>query len=116
MEYMSLLGFVFFSVLLMSNTATAQSSQNDVRCFLVSNIFAKAAKDPKARKLAEAGVYFYLGRIDGRVSGTQLKRTVREQSKALSAANASAVMAGCARFMQASAKSVRSLGGQLPQK
>jgi len=100
----------------MSTSASAQSSQNDVRCFLVSNIFAKAAKDPKARKLAEAGAYFYLGRMDGRMSGIQLNRAMREQSKTLGAANASAVMAGCARYMQASAKSFRSLGGQLPQK
>ena len=37
-----------------SAPAAAQGTA-DVRCLMASNLFSSAAKDPKARKLAEAG-------------------------------------------------------------
>jgi hypothetical protein len=55
----------FFAVALsaIGSPASAQVG-DDVKCLLASNLFANAAKDPKARASAEASRFFYLGRIN----------------------------------------------------
>jgi hypothetical protein len=103
---------VFCALLLMGGTASAQPA-NDMRCLLVSNLFAKSGKEPKAKRVGEVAAYFYLGRIDGRVSSDQLRTAMREQQKTVTAENAGAVMAACARRMEASARSVQAVGRQL---
>ncbi len=54
---------------------------NDVKCLLASNLFSKAAKDPKARTAADASKLYYLGRIHGRLNATQLKAELLAQQK-----------------------------------
>ena len=44
----------------------AQSVPDDVRCFILSNVFAKSDKDDKRRALSAQATIFYLGRLDGR--------------------------------------------------
>jgi hypothetical protein len=91
--------------------ASAQAV-NDVRCLLVSNLFAKAGKDQKQRTTAEAAGYYYLGRIHGRMKPAQLKAQMVAQSKAVTAANSGATMSACARQLQASLKTAQAVLGQ----
>ena len=48
--------------------ASAQSVNDDMRCFILSNFFAKSDKDPKRRMLAVESAIFFLGRLDGRAA------------------------------------------------
>jgi hypothetical protein len=98
--------------LLVGSTASAQPAHNDVQCLLVSNLFAKNGKEPKSKTVGQAAAFFYLGRIDGQMSGDQLKAAVREQQKSVNATNAAAIMARCARRMELGAKSIQSATGQ----
>src|ERR1700709_2475265 len=61
------------SSLAMVSPAVAQSAPDDLHCFLLSNVFAKAEKDDKRRLLAAQATMFYLGKIDGRVNPVALK-------------------------------------------
>ena len=57
--------------------AAAQGTPDDLHCFLLSNVFAKAEKDPKRRMLAGQATMFYLGKIDGKVNTQALAMTMR---------------------------------------
>lgn len=104
------------AALFVSAPATAQAN-NDVRCLMASNLFSRAAKDPKARTVAEAGKYFYLGRISGRLSEQQVRAQMQAESKTLTAKSAGNVMNACLRQMQSGAAMVQRVGKQLtPQK
>jgi hypothetical protein len=92
--------------------AAAQAT-NDVRCLMASNLFSKAAKDPKARQLAETGKYFYLGRVSGRFTEQQLRVQMQAQTKTITQANAGNVMSACTRQMQTGAAMVERVGKQL---
>ena len=89
---------------------------NDVRCLLVSNLFAKAAKDPKQKTVAEISKYYYLGRIQGRLNAAQLKAQALVQVKSLTPKTAGAAMTACAKQLQASARSVEATLSQAAPK
>jgi hypothetical protein len=93
-----------------SAPAAAQSA--DVKCLLVSNLYSKAATDAKARQLAEAAKYFYLGRVHGRFSGAQLKAQMAALQKTITPANAGQTMNGCTRSMQIAATAVQRVAVQ----
>jgi len=63
--------------LAMVSPAVAQSVPDDLHCFLLSNVFAKAEKDDKRRMLAAQATMFYLGKIDGKVDPRALAAAVR---------------------------------------
>ena len=52
--------------------AAAQSVPDDLRCFMLSNIFARTDKDDKRRMIAAQASIFYLGRLDGKVNAQML--------------------------------------------
>ena len=104
------LGAVFIAA-----PASAQSN-NDVKCLLASNLFAKAAKDPKARTAAEASKLYFLGRIHGRMSAAQVRTEMLAQQKAINSKNAGATMNGCARQMEAGIKMIQGVTQQLAPK
>jgi hypothetical protein len=97
-------------------TAAAASAQNatDARCILLSNAYAKAAKDANAQKLAEATFYFYLGRIGAQTTPAQLKALFDQQSKGLTDATAGGLMDSCAKELQARVQLINSVGGPPP--
>ena len=91
--------------LLMPGTVYAESPLSDVRCLLVSNVFANAATDPRARQAASAASAFYLGRIDDRLSSAALGAALVSEQKLLTRANSSREMQACsARLAQAEKK------------
>jgi hypothetical protein len=63
--------------LAMVSPAVAQTAPDDLHCFLLSNVFAKAEKDDKRRMLAAQATMFYLGKIDGRVNPQVLAQAMR---------------------------------------
>lgn len=95
-----------------SSPAAAQAT-SDVRCLMASNLFSAAAKDPKARKLAEAGKYFFLGRVSARLNEQQLRAQMVAQAKTITPTNAANVMNACARQMKSGAAMVDRVGKQL---
>jgi hypothetical protein len=63
--------------LAMVSPAVAQNAPDDLHCFLLSNVFAKAEKDDKRRTLAAQATMFYLGKIDGRINPQALGAIMR---------------------------------------
>ncbi len=63
--------------LAMVSPAAAQTAPDDLHCFLLSNVFARAEKDDKRRTLAGQAAMFYLGKIDGRVNPQALGAAIR---------------------------------------
>jgi hypothetical protein len=96
------------ALLAVSGAASAQSA-TDAQCIVVSNAFAAQAKEEQAKKIAEASVYFYLGRIGNSMTGPQLKALLDAQSKTLTQANAGPTMEKCAAAIQAKVNLLRSL-------
>lgn len=93
-----------------SGAAVAQGA-TDARCVILSNVFAKAAKDPQAQKMAEASMYFYLGRM-GSASSAQLKSMFDAQSKTITDANAGTLMGECVKALQSEMQQIQTIAGQ----
>lgn len=97
------------SLLMASGAALAQTAAKDAGCLLVSNVFSKDTKNPDAAKLAQASVYFFLGRIGPQTTSAQLKAMMEAQSKTLTDANAGGVMNECIKDFQTKMQLVESL-------
>ena len=98
------------SMLASGGAATAQTA-SDLQCIVVSNAFAGAAKEDNAQKIAEASVYFYLGRISNSMTGPQLKALLDAQVKTLTAQTAPGVMNNCASAIQTKVNLLQSISG-----
>lgn len=107
------IGLAAAALVLGTASPAAAQQVSDVRCLLVTNLFAKNAKDAKARQAAEASKFFYLGRINGRLNATQLKSQALAASKTLNAKNASQVMTACAQQVQTASNSIQATMKQL---
>jgi hypothetical protein len=101
------------AMVLMSAPAAAQGADQDVRCLLASNLFTKAEKDPAKRQVAVLSSYFYLGRVDGRLAGTQLSAALKAQAPAITPQTAGAIMTACAKRVQSAGVAMQMLGKQL---
>jgi len=77
----------------------AQSVDEDVRCLLAANVFARAEKDPAKRQLSMAASVFYLGRLHARISNDQLKTAVQAQAKTMPASSLGPTMTNCAKHL-----------------
>jgi hypothetical protein len=93
--------------------AAAQDAGADVRCFMASNMFAKAAKEEEARKVANLAGFFYLGRVTARLPKDGIKSAIAAQAKVLTPANAGETMTACAQRMNKEGEDIRSIGQQL---
>lgn len=87
---------IFIALAAIAAPAAAQTVNDDARCLLVSSAYARSAKDPKARQVAQATSAFYLGRVDGRYPAPALKTALAAQEKQLTVAGAPAAMNACA--------------------
>jgi hypothetical protein len=105
---------IALGLLLSSGAAVAQTA-SDVGCILVSNAFMHASKDADAQKLAEASLYFYLGRIPDRTTPAQLKALFEQQAKTLTDATAGTVMQACVKNLQDKIQLVQGLSPQPTQ-
>ena len=96
---MKALNIALATALLATGGAAAAQTASDAQCIVLSNAFAGQAKDAKAKEIAEASLYFYLGRV-GNMTAAQLKTLLDAQSKTITQANAGPGMQKCAAAIQ----------------
>jgi hypothetical protein len=84
-----------------TQTASAQTVVDDVRCVLLSNVVARGITDPKAKSLAEESLSFYLGRLDRQASDQAITDAMRSIPPAIGASTAKDMEACLARVRQA---------------
>ncbi|MBA2467146.1 MAG: hypothetical protein H0V46_06020 [Sphingomonas sp.] len=77
---------------------------------MVSNVFAKSGKNEKSKALAEAAMFFYLGRIAGRLTDAQLRAALLAQERALKGVNVAPIMAACSQNLRANVNKLQTLG------
>ena len=109
---MNVTRIAFATALLASGGAAVAQSATDAGCILVSNAFAQQSKDPQAQKLAEAAMYFYLGRIGDRETPAQLKALFDAQAKTITDATASTMMNACVKNFQAKMEMMQGIAAQ----
>ena len=86
-----------FVLALLSSPARAQTQPDDLKCLLLSNLYAKQATDEKLRAIALQASFFYLGRVSGPAAAIQSR--MKEEAKALSTTDNGERMAACANAM-----------------
>lgn len=82
-------------------SAQAQDGPSDVKCLLLSNLYAKAATDEKAKTTALQASFFYLGRMTGPAPEVQAR--LLAEAKTIDPAKSSGTMEACAKAMVARA-------------
>lgn len=112
---MKALSLALGAALLASGAGASAQSATDAQCIVLSNAFAAQAKDPKAQKIAEATIYFYLGRIANTMTAPQLKTLLETQGKTLNQQNAGPTMEKCAAAVQAKVSLLESLAPAQPK-
>ena len=93
----------------------AQNAASDVRCMLVSNVFANNDKNPQAKQVASAASLFYSGRVSA-LPNAAIQSAVATEAKQLTAANAAPTMTACAQRMTGALQQLQKLGGKIQQK
>ena len=101
---------------LIGGQALAQGADEDVKCMIASNIFVKAETDQAKRQVAVLSSYFYLGRVDGRLSGAQLSAALKSQAGAITPQTAGPIMTACAKRLQSTAAAMQTMGKELAPK
>lgn len=91
---------------------TAQTADRDVQCFIASNIFVQNEKDPAKKQLAGVASFFYLGRLDARMSVQQIATAANAQSKFIKPATLGPTMTACAARLSEKGKALQALGKQ----
>ncbi|HEU4967992.1 hypothetical protein [Sphingomonas sp.] len=104
------IAFAAAALALTNAPAAAQTANDDVKCLLASNLFVKAEKDPGKHQVAVLSSYYYLGRVDARLSGTQLSAALKAQAPTINAENAGPTMTACAKRVQGAATAIQALG------
>jgi hypothetical protein len=97
------------TALLATSGAAAAQSASDAQCLILSNAFAKSAKDAQQKSAAEAAQYFYLGRISDGMTAAQLKTLLETQAKTISEKTAADMMTNCVRAVGAKVSLVQSV-------
>ncbi|MFL6725242.1 MAG: hypothetical protein ACJ8FS_01860 [Sphingomicrobium sp.] len=97
------------AALLLPGAPAGAQTASDVRCLILSNVFAQKAAEPDVQKVAQASFYFYLGRVADRVTAPQLKALFDAQSKTITDATAGAMMKNCVQTLQSRADLLQSL-------
>ena len=96
--------------------ASAQAPVQDVRCLIVSNVYAKAAAEEPARRRATLNAIFYLGRVTATTtSAPALKSLIAAQAKHVNMSDAAATMTACAQRMATHSNMLQDVAQQLSQ-
>jgi hypothetical protein len=102
------------ALLVTGAAATAQTATSDARCILLSSAYARQETNADAQKLAEATLYFYLGRVGASTNATQLKAIFDAQGKSITDATAGGLMDGCVKEFQSRVNLLKSLAPPAP--
>ncbi|WP_010217884.1 hypothetical protein [Sphingomonas sp. PAMC 26621] len=90
------------SLALLPAAASAQTptADPDVRCLLVSNVFAEKEPDAKKKQVAILTVTYYLGRVDAKLSPEKFRSAVVAVGKEPLGKDIATTMTNCARALQ----------------
>jgi hypothetical protein len=113
---MKLTRIAIAATLLLTGGAAVAQSATDIQCMILSNAFARNAKDPNAQKAAEAALYFYLGRVADSATPAHLKTLLDAQEKTITDATAGGLMNNCVKAIQAKVQMLQSLAPPPPKK
>ena len=97
-------------------SAPAQTTNDDIRCLLLSAGYSRLAKDDNSRRAAAMTGAFFLGRLNGRLSENAFAAAIRAQGKGLPAKQAEPVMRACAARAAAAEKQMSQAGRQAEAK
>lgn len=81
----------------------------DVRCFLLSSVFAQKADKDEGRKLAQATGLFYIGKLQGTADADLRRVIAQQQAVNIAPAAATAEMQKCAMAVQTSLQRLQAL-------
>jgi hypothetical protein len=93
--------------------AAAQAPNEDVKCLLASNLFVKNEQDAAKKQIAVFSSYYYLGRVDARLSGAQLSAALKATAPTITAQTAGPIMTACAKRLQGATMAIQTLGKSL---
>jgi len=87
-------------VLGLVSSAHAQTVPDDVRCLVLSNMFAKAGGDARIKEAAAQSLLYFVGRLDGRANAQTITAAMRAQAATMNTQTAPAQMGACAARLQ----------------
>lgn len=97
-----------------SAPALAQSAPADMKCFIVSNMFAKSATDERAKEAAAKASFFYLGRLAG--TAAAVEAAIDAQGKTITPQNAGPQMQACAQSVEQKVRELQQIGQRLSRR
>jgi NADH/NAD ratio-sensing transcriptional regulator Rex len=103
------------ALLATGTVANAAPATENIRCFLVSNVFAKAAKDAKGQQVAAFVRFYNLGQMQAKLSTAEIKAAVVTVGKTIDQKKAADVMNGCAKALETADRSIEAIGQQVRQ-
>jgi hypothetical protein len=91
-------------------SAHAQTVPDDVRCLLLSNMFAKSASDARGKEAGAKTLLYFLGRLDARANEQTITAAMRAQGATINARTAATEMSACAARMQRAQQMIQAAG------
>jgi hypothetical protein len=113
---MKIIKLAIAASLLATGAGAAAQSATEARCIVLANVFAQQAKDENAKLLAEASLYFYLGRMTAQPTPAQMKAALDQQAKTLTDANSGQLMGDCVKPVRDKVLLLEALSPQQPAK
>ena len=103
-------GLAAVALALTGAPAVAQTANDDVKCLLAANLFVKGEKDQARHQVAVLSSYYYLGRVDARLSGAQLSAALKAMAPTITPQTAGPTMTACAKRVQSATMAIQTLG------
>jgi hypothetical protein len=97
-------------VLGLVSSAHAQTVPDDVRCLVLSNMFAKAGGDARIKEAAAQSLLYYMGRLDARANAQAITAAMRTQGATINAQTAPTEMSACAARLQRAQQMIQAAG------
>jgi len=106
------------AALLVGRTASAAEPlppavEHDLHCLVVAATFAQNSPAGNAKQVAESGIIYFLGKVDGEAPGIDLEARVREEIPKLTAQTFMAQVQACGGPLQKRFDEVTAIGDRL---
>lgn len=100
------------AALLFGGGAAAQDTEtaNDLKCVAVFSVAASQDADPKAMMAAGVGIFYFLGRIEGRAPGFDVENGLRLEANKLTVPKAVSELNRCAAVLASKAEELQAIG------
>lgn len=96
--------------------AQTQTPAMDMRCFLISSAAQQTLPDENMKQIAMLTGLFYLGRVSGQMTDTEMEAAAFAEAKALKTADGAKVQgifAQCGEFMNAKGQALQKMGERM---